>query len=112
MLKKNFKQNCKNFQQDLEKIEDWFSDLDLSTLLSIKSHINKTEHAVHSYAAGKGWIYCNAKNAEQCWEFWTMLRNAEKCWALSNVAQNSWDSCALSRIAHIAKIAELLLSIV
>ena len=28
---------------------------------------NKNEHAVHSYAAGKGWIYCNAKNVQQ-WE--------------------------------------------
>ena len=27
--------------------------------------LNKTEHAVHSYAAGKGWIYYNAVNAGQ-----------------------------------------------
>ena len=27
---------------------------------------NKTEHAVHSYAAGQGLIYNNANNAEQC----------------------------------------------
>ena len=27
---------------------------------------NKNEHAVYSYAAGKGRIYCNAKNAKQC----------------------------------------------
>ena len=27
---------------------------------------NKTEHAVHSYTAGKGWIYCITKNADQC----------------------------------------------
>ena len=30
------------------------------------SMTNKNEHAVHSYAAGKGSIYCNAKHAEQC----------------------------------------------
>ena len=28
--------------------------------------INKTEHAVHSYAAGRGWDYFNSRNAEQC----------------------------------------------
>ena len=30
----------------------------------IEKSENKTEHAVHSYAAGEGWIYCNAKNTE------------------------------------------------
>ena len=25
---------------------------------------NKTQHEIHSYAAGKGSIYCNAKKAE------------------------------------------------
>ena len=34
---------------------------------------NKTEYAVHSYAAGKSWIYCNSKNTEQCLEYWAML---------------------------------------
>ena len=38
---------------------------------------NKIEHTVHSYAADKGWIYYNAKNAKQCWECWVMLRNAD-----------------------------------
>ena len=36
--------------------------------------INKTEHAVHSYAATKGCIDCNFKNAEQCW---LILNNAD-----------------------------------
>ena len=37
---------------------------------TLKCIINKTEHAVHSYAAGKGWIYwmlCTAENAKQCY---------------------------------------------
>ena len=27
---------------------------------------NKTEYIAYSYTAGKGWIYCDAKNADLC----------------------------------------------
>ena len=33
--------------------------------LKVIPFFNKTEHAVHSYAAGKGWIYFNSSNAKQ-----------------------------------------------
>ena len=51
----------------------FFLDLPITTgcnkkMAPLKIGYNKTEHAVHSYAAGKGWIHCNVKNAEQCWE--------------------------------------------
>ena len=48
---------------------------------------NKIEHVLHSYAANKGWIDFNIKNAEQCKESWAvqgMLSNANcpNCGAL------------------------------
>ena len=44
-----------------------------STMNGGNSKMNKTGHAFHSYAAGKGRVYCNAKNAEQYLEYIAML---------------------------------------
>ena len=41
--------------------------------------MNKTEHAVHSYAAGIGWINSNAKNAQQCPAMFSNAKNAQQC---------------------------------
>ena len=53
---------------------------------------NKTEYAAHSYAAGKGRIYCNIKNAEQSSYYyilqgrWSWVRRVRNCtpkvWAM------------------------------
>ena len=46
-------------------------------ILLFKSIFNKTEHAVHSYDAGEGWIFYKILqnmlgNAEQYWQYcWT-----------------------------------------
>ena len=42
----------------------FYHSLVKSSIGTPKDMKNKTEHAVHPYAAGKGWICCNSKNAE------------------------------------------------
>ena len=43
-----------------------------------ENQFNKTEHAVHSYAAGKTNYTEIVSNAEKCL---AMLNNAKQCWA-------------------------------
>ena len=54
LIIQNVLQNFKNFHPQFLGGCLWF----------LVSFMNKTEHAVHIYAAGKGWIHCNTKNVE------------------------------------------------
>ena len=48
--------------------------------------LNKTEHAVHSHAAGKGEIYHYAEDAEQSWAMKMLINavEAQKIWDIPN----------------------------
>ena len=41
---------------------------------------NKTEHSVHSYAAGQGYLHLKMLNNAE--KYWAMLSIAEQCWAM------------------------------
>ena len=48
--------------------------------------MNKTEHAAHSYAAGKG----SSMNAKQFWNVVEILSNAKLCWTMLSYGKLSY----------------------
>ncbi len=54
----------------------------------------KIDHVGHSYAVGRGWIYCNGS-----WEMLRILGNAEECYAIGSTVEQCW--VILSNAEHV-----------